>query len=508
MMNYYIGIDIGTSALKSVLFDSFGNQIGESSYEYDIIVKKNGYAEENPLDWYNACIKTLKDISSLVNPKDIKGIGLSGQMHGLVMLDKDDNILYNSIIWCDNRTGLEAKEIEGFGKEKIRKITGNYPMPAFTLAKLLWVKNNLSEIYEKIDKIMLPKDYIRYRLTHEFKTEYSDASGMQMMDLKTEDYSKEILDYKKKKKSILPPIVESSSMTGYLTEEIAKLTGIPTSCFLVGGAGDQAAGAIGLGVVSEGDVSISLGSSGVVFSPVDDTSNISESIQIFHHAIKGRYHVMGVTNGCGTSLKWYKDNMCKYEIKEAKEAGENIYDFITKDIDTISPGCNGLIYLPYIMGERTPHLNTLATGSFIGIRHTTTKEMISRSIIEGISYSMKDCFDLINWNTNNVIISGGGARNPKWCNIISSMINKNIKTTKVSEAPALGVAILAMVSNKEYLSIEDACLKIIKVNKEYKPNDKLNRIYNEYFKIYKECYIQNKKIYEMTEGVEKNEKIF
>lgn len=502
-MDYYVGMDIGTSSLKSVLFDTLGRVVKSSSYEYNIIVPFDGYAEENPLDFKNAAINTLKEIKD----DNIKGIGLSGQMHGLIMLDKDDNILYNAIIWCDNRTSKEVLELEDFGRERLKEITGNYPMPAFTLAKLLWVKNNMPDIYKKIDKIMLPKDYIRYVLTGEFKTEYSDASGMQMMDIKRECYSKEILDHFGIDINILPPIVDSISITGYLKEDIKKECGLKSNVFVCGGAGDQAASAIGNGIIDVGDCSITLGSSGVVFAPIENLDNVDKNIQIFHHAIKGKYHLMGCTNGCGNSLKWYKDYMCQFETKESLKENIGIYDYLTKNIDNIRAGCNGLIFLPYIMGERTPHLNTNATASFIGIRPNTNKDMIVRSIIEGISYSMRDCYELINTNINKVLVSGGGARNDKWCNILSSVLNNNLYKTNLEESGSLGVAILAMVAGGAYKSIKEACENIIKYTKEYNPNKDDVVIYNKYFNIYKELYIQNEKIYEMTRRIQ-DEKLF
>lgn len=503
-MDYYIGMDIGTSSLKSVLFDSEGREIKKSSYEYDIIVPRDGYAEENPLDFYNGAIKTLKEISQ----DGIKGIGLSGQMHGLIMLDKFDNILYNAIIWCDNRTEDEVEDIEKFGRDRLREITGNYPMPAFTLAKLLWVKKNLKDIYEKIDKIMLPKDYIRYMLTGEFSTEYSDASGMQMMDLKKEEYSKEILDFFGIDINILPPIKNSSEISGFLKEEIKKECHLSGDIFVAGGGGDQACGALGSGIIEEGNVSITLGSSGVVFAPINDTKGVDENMQIFHHIKHSKFHVMGVTNGCGTSLKWYRDFMCTLEKKEAEKEKIDPYVYLTKDIEKIDAGCGGLIYLPYILGERTPHIDTSATGSFIGLRANTDKSMIVRSIIEGISYSMKDCYNLIGIDSLEILVSGGGAKNDKWCNILSSVLNKELYKISVSETPALGAAILAMVAGNAYKNVDEAIKKIIKKGNRYKPNKVDNVVYEKYFKVYKECYLQNKKIYEMTRRINQNEELF
>lgn len=491
-MKYYIGIDIGTSGTKSVAFDNKGHILNSKSYEYDIISIKPGYAEENPLDWKNGVLNTLKDISKELGGENIKGIGLSGQMHGLVMLDKDDNILDNSIIWCDNRCEAEALLLEEFGREKIREITGNYPMQAFTLSKLLWVKRNKKDIYEKISKIMLPKDYIRYILTNEFKTEPSDASGMQMMDIRKKEWSREILSFFDIDINILPEIVESSDITGYVTDDVKKYTGL-INTFVVGGAGDQAACAIGNGVINPSLASISLGSSGVIFKPLKDLSNMNLNMQYFCHAVKGLYHTMAVTNGCGNSLKWYKNLLCQNEIKEAKD--QDIYSYITRNINLVPLGSNGLIFLPYIMGERTPHLDPNATGLFIGLRGSTSKDEMTRSVIEGISYSLKDCFELMDDDINKIIISGGGARNDLWCNIISSMLGVNIYKINVSEAPALGVAILAMVAGKEYNDVYEAVDAIIKIENEYRPNFDDKKIYDKYFMVYKKLYEQNKDIY-------------
>ena len=490
-MKYYVGIDIGTSGTKSVAFDNKGCICSSKSYEYDIIAPQPGYAEENPLDWKKGVLETLREISLELGGDSIVGIGLSGQMHGLVMLDSDNNILDNSIIWCDNRCEAEALLLDEFGREKIRAITGNYPMQAFTLSKLLWVKRNKPAIYKKIARIMLPKDYIRFILTGEFKTEPSDASGMQMMDIKNKTWSKELLSYFDIDERILPKIVESGDITGYVCDEVKSYTGLRNT-FVVGGAGDQAACAIGNGVLGSQNASISLGSSGVIFKPLDDLSNMNPNMQYFCHAIKGIYHTMAVTNGCGNSLKWYKNLLCQKEILEAKN--EDIYSYITKNISQVPAGTNGLIFLPYIMGERTPHLDPNATGLFIGLRGNTTKDEMTRAVIEGISYSLKDCFQYMD-GINRIIISGGGAKNDIWCNIIASMLGTSIFKINVSEAPALGVAILAMVAGGEYSDVFEATGNIISITKAYEPSLDDKTIYDKYFKIYQKLYEKNKDIY-------------
>lgn len=492
-MSYYIGIDVGTSATKSVVFDIHGHAVYSASSEYDIITPQIGYAEERPEDWARAAINTLKEISKTKFASEIKGIGLAGQMHGLVLLDKNDRILRNSIIWCDNRASKQTKDIEEvLGREKIKRITGNYPMQAFTLAKLLWVKDNEPNIYNNIAKVMLPKDYLKYVITKEFTTEFSDASGMQMVDLKSKSYSKAILSAFDIPEEWLPKISESADIIGSLSKEMENETGLK-NVFVVGGAGDQAAGAIANNVIEPGDISISLGSSGVVFAPVavyDDKA----SVQTFMHAAKDTYHIMGVTNACGTSLKWFKNTFCK----------DLSYDEILKMASQVEAGSNGVIFLPYIMGERTPHLDEYATGIFFGIRSDTKLADLARAVIEGICFSLLDCYNLINGNKINVFVNGGGSKGALWLTILASVLNINIKKLSCDESTALGGAILAMVADEQYASIKEACNHICgECKDDYHPNEKWIDVYERLYPIYKRLYIQNKDLYKEMNNVMK-----
>lgn len=487
-MNYYIGIDIGTSSTKSVVFDSKGAALFDSTYEYDLLTPNPGWAEQRPNDWFNASINTLKDIAKKY--PTIKGIGLSGQMHGLVLLDKNDNVLRNSIIWCDNRTVKEKEEIERvIGKDRIKEITGNEAMAPFTLAKLLWVKNNEPEIYNKIDKVMLPKDYIRYMLTGEFKTEYSDASGMQMIDIYNKRFSNEIIDAFGFKKSWFPKLQESYEISGYLKPIIRNLVGFDSQAFVVGGAGDQAAAAIGSGIINPTDISVVLGSSGVVFNPIKKNQiNPNLPVQVFMHAIPDTYHIMGVTNGCGLSYKWYKENLCNYEIEKANIENKPIYEVLNEEASNSKAGANGLLYLPYLNGERTPHNDPYATGVFVGIRQSTTKNDFTRAILEGVSYSLRDCYEMLDKKQYKVYVSGGGAKGKLWREIIASNLKTPLYRIEQSEGGALGVAILAMVAAGEYPSIEDACKSIIRVKDQTNPNTIDYDIYDKQYESFKKCY--------------------
>ncbi|MDE6660271.1 MAG: xylulokinase, partial [Anaeroplasmataceae bacterium] len=480
----YLGIDIGTSGTKAVCFNELGEVMTSKSYAYDMAVPKPGYAEENPLDWFAATIETIKQITK--EGYRISGIGLSGQMHGLVLLDKNDQVLRPSIIWCDNRAIKEAEElIHNFGNEKMKAITGNPVIPSFTLAKLLWVKRNEPLIYKKIDKIMLPKDYVRYALTGSFSTEYSDASGMQMLDIHKKCFSKEILEYMDLSLDKLPKLLESCEISGHIKKDLTTELGLSEECFVVGGAGDQAAAAIGNGIIKRGDLSLVLGSSGVVFSPIGIEDVKDNPLQVFMHAVPDTYHIMGVTNGCGLSYKWVKEALFQ----------EQDYNTLNEKANASKPLANGLIYLPYLNGERTPHLDPYATGTFIGIRQNTSDSDIIRAILEGVSYSLKDCYSLLPKQKYHIRASGGGAKGNLWRTILASILYTSIERIVQDEGGALGVAILAMVADHIYPSIQAATDKIIKVLDSTDPNLKWIEDYSKGYELYKEAYLSLKNYY-------------
>lgn len=477
-MNYYIGLDLGTSGVKAVIFDKVGKEIKSFYREYDIISNKPNEAEEDPNIWLNKTLEILDEIKKLDIKNDIKSMGISGQMHGLVLLDENDKVLRNAIIWCDNRTKNETEYLSKIlGEDYIMKITGNIPVSAFTITKLLWVKNNEPNIYKKIKKVLLPKDYLAYMLTNTFYTEYSDASGMGILDIEKLEYSKELLDKLDIDINLFPKLIKSTDIRGNLKKEFNL------NINLVGGAGDQAAGAVGAGVINSNELSIVLGSSGVVYSPLNEIKK-NKNVQIFSTCEYKTYHIMGVTNGCGTSLKWLKHNIFKKDYDEMMDLASN-----SKGVES------GLFYLPYLMGERTPILDNDAKGVFFGLKNTTNDGDMIRSVLEGVGFSIKDCFNLIDEKKNSIIISGGGAKSELFRMIIASMINKEVKRISTDEAPSLGAAILAMVGNNEYKNINAACKKIIKVKDVTKPDKKLVKLYEEKYHIYKNIYLNTKDIF-------------
>ncbi len=503
-MKYLLGIDIGTSGTKTVLFDRGGNPISSSTAEYPLYQPEIGWAEQDPQDWWNAVCITINQVikDSNINPEYISGIGLSGQMHGLVMLDGDGNVLRKSIIWCDQRTAKECVEItEKVGEKRLIDITANPALTGFTASKILWVRNNEPEIYERCRKILLPKDYIRYMLTGEFATEVSDASGMQLLDIKNRCWSKEVLNALDIPIEYLGDVHESIVVSGKVHKKAAEVTGLKENTPVVGGAGDQAAGAIGNGIIKSGQISSTIGTSGVVFAHLDEPI-IDEKgrVHTFCHAVPGAWHMMGVTQGAGLSLKWFRDNFCTNEIEVAKGMGIDPYVLMTKEAEKVPAGSRGLIYLPYLMGERTPHLNPKAKGVFFGLSAAHTKNEMLRAVIEGVSYSLLDCMEIIKdtgMNPTNVMVSGGGGKSELWRQILADMFNCKVSTNKSSEGPALGVALLAGVGTGVYKDIHEACSIAISENSVQFPKEENSLVYKRYYEIYKKIYNDLKGTFEL-----------
>ncbi|HCW54635.1 MAG TPA: xylulokinase [Clostridium sp.] len=501
-MRYLLGLDIGTSGTKTALFDEDGKTIATATFGYDLFQPKVGYAEQNPDDWWDACVKGIRAVidKSNVQSIDIKGIGLSGQMHGLVLLDKDNKVIRKSIIWCDQRTEKECEYItEKIGKERLIKITGNPAMTGFTLSKLLWVRNNEPENYKKINKILLPKDYIRFKLTNVFATEVSDASGMQMLDINTRSWSDELLNDLEIDKNILADVYESVVVSGKVSSEAAELTNLSEGTPVVGGAGDQAAGAIGSGIVKEGVISTVIGTSGVVFASTDTPKFDKDGrVHTLCHAVPGKWHVMGVTQGAGLSLNWFKKTFCAKEIEDSKKQNVDVYDLLTQEAAQSKPGSNGVTYLPYLMGERTPHLDPNVKGGFFGVSLINNHNDFVRSVLEGVSFSLKNCLDIIedmNVKVEDVRVSGGGAESAVWRQILADIFQYPLNTVKASEGGALGVAILAGVGAGIYPSVEEACERIIeKADNKVTPNTELRETYEKVYAVYNSLYERIKDI--------------
>jgi xylulokinase len=494
-MEYFIGIDIGTTGAKTVLIDKEGKVISTATVEYPLYTPKPNWAEQNPEDWWHATVKSIKKVlkTSKIGGENIKSIGLTGQMHGLVLLDKENNVLRPCILWCDQRNDEECNyATEKIGKEKLYKILCNPILTGFTLGKLLWVNKNEPQIYEKINKVLLPKDYIRFRLTGEYATDVSDASGMLFLDVPKRQWAREILDIFSIPIEWLPKCYESPEITGYITKGVAKITGLQEGTPVVGGGGDQAAQAVGSGIVKTGLVSVTLGTSGVVFAHTDEVKIDPQGrIHSFCHAIPNKWHVMGVMLSAGGSLRWFRDRFCQEEIKMARKSKIDPYQIMTENAGAIPAGSDGLLFLPYLTGERTPHADPYAKGVFFGISLLHTKPHFTRSILEGVAFGLRDSFEIFNElgiPVYQVRISGGGARSELWRQIIADILGVELVTINVTEGAAYGAAILSSVGAKFYSSVEEATEKMIKITGRTSPNMEKNNFYTQLYQQYKFLY--------------------
>ena len=494
-MSYLLGIDLGTSGTKTVLFDTDGNVVASSTVGYPLIQRQNGWAEQRPDDWYDAACQTIKSVlaKSAVDAAAIKGIGISGQMHGLVMLDKKGNVLRDSIIWCDQRTEEECRIItEKVGAEKLVEITANPALTGFTASKILWVQNHEPEIFEKCAHILLPKDYLRYKLTGEFATEVSDASGMQLLDVPARCWSPTMISSLSLTESMLPKVYESFEISSAVSEEGARATGLKCGTPVAGGAGDNAAAAVGTGTVRDGRAFCTLGTSGVVFAPTKDVRIDKKGrVHTFCSAVPGAWHVMGVTQAAGLSLQWFRNNFCSSEAEAASLLQKDVYSILDEEASKIPIGSDRLLYLPYLMGERTPHLDANARGAFIGLSARHTKAHLLRSVMEGVAFSQRDSLEVLREmgiSVSSMLACGGGGSSPLWRQMLSDTFGLPVQTVRSKEGPALGVAILAGVGSGVYSSVEEGCDAVVKLNPAQNPDVESQALYEKYYQVYRSFY--------------------
>lgn len=490
-----IGIDIGTSGTKTALFDEKGRLLASHTADYPLYQPENGYAEQEPADWWKATVAGLQAVlaKSGISPEDITGIGLSGQMHGLVMLDENGQVLRRSIIWCDQRTAAECEEMTRLvGADRLMAVTASPALTGFTASKILWVRRHEPAVYEKCRHILLPKDYIRYQLTGEFATEVSDASGMQLLDIRRRQWSPEVLDKLGIDSSLLAKVYESPDITGRVSAKAAAETGLCMGIPVVGGAGDNAAAAVGTGVVRDGTAFTTIGTSGVVFA---HTSHMAPDpkgrVHTFCAAVPGEWHVMGVTQGAGLSLKWFRDSFCGAEKDTAAQMGLDPYVIMDKEADKVPIGSNRLLYLPYLMGERTPHLDPNARGVFFGLSAMHTRRDLLRSVMEGVTFSLRDClsvFEELQLRLDSMMACGGGGSSPLWRQMLADVFGVPVKTAVSAEGGALGAALLAAVGTGIYASVPEACDAAIQIKGEQPPIADNAAAYAPYYALYRQLY--------------------
>ncbi|MHC1762584.1 MAG: xylulokinase [Negativicutes bacterium] len=494
-MAYLLGIDIGTSAAKTVLFDMAGCIIASDSVEYPLYQPRNGWAEQEPDDWWSAVLQGINTVlaKSGIDSSKIKGIGLSGQMHGLVMLDQEGKPLGRSIIWCDQRTADECIDItEKVGAQRLVEVTANPALTGFTASKILWVRKHSPEVFAKCRRILLPKDYIRYKLAEVFETEMSDASGTGLLDVPNRCWSEEVLSKLEIPRELLPGVHESPEVTGYISREAARLTGLAAGTPVVGGAGDNAAAAVGTGVVVDGKVFTTVGTSGVVFAHTSSLHiDLAGRVHTFCCAVPGHWHIMGVTQAAGLSLKWFRDNFCREEIAVAAGMGVDAYSLMDQQAARIPIGSNKLIYLPYLMGERTPHLDPDCRGVFFGLSAMHAKADMVRAIMEGVAFSLRDSLRILKSmgvSPQSMILCGGGSMSPFWRQMFADIYGCEVRTVSSKEDAALGAAILAAVGVGLYSGVERACQNIIRTSSAEMPNTANSILYEKTYEVYRRLY--------------------
>ncbi|MCL2578322.1 MAG: xylulokinase [Defluviitaleaceae bacterium] len=474
-----IGIDIGTSAVKLVAVDEKGLVLRTVSRDYPLYMYDDGRSEQAPEDWWGKTAEGLRELTDGLG--DIAAVSFSGQMHGLVMLDENDNVLRRAILWNDQRTQKECDYLNNvIGREVLLANAANVALTGFTAPKILWVKENEPEVFAKVKKIMLPKDYIAYKLSGVFATDYSDASGMLLLDVKNQDWSDKMLEIAGVTREKLPKLFHSYEAVGNVTDKAAKETGLTTAVKVVIGGGDQAVGAVGSGVVSEGMCSVSLGTSGVLFVAADnfavDTS--PAAIHAFCHST-GRYHFMGVTLAAAGSNKWWNEEILKTT------------DYPTEQKNIVKIGTNPVYFLPYLSGERTPHNDSMARGAFVGMNMTTTRADMTQAVLEGVSFSLRDILTRVRdlgANVTTARIIGGGAKSPMWCQIIADILRLKVEKMQSEEGPAFGAAILAMVGAGAYKNVEEACSSLIKITETFTPTESTASNYDKRYPIYMNLY--------------------
>ncbi|MEX2093216.1 MAG: xylulokinase [Pirellulales bacterium] len=495
-MSVYLGIDVGTSGTKTLAINAKGKILSQALATYPSYHPKPLWSEQDPEDWWTATVKTVRAVvrEAKLKPADVKAIGLSGQMHGSVFLDKKGNVVRRALLWNDQRTAAECEEIEqrAGGRKALIGMVANPALTGFTAPKILWLRNHEPKNFAKVTKVLLPKDDVRRRLTGEFATEVSDASGMLLLDVVKREWSKPLLAKLELDERLFATCYESEQVTGKLTPEVAKLLGLSTDCMVVGGAGDCAAGAIGNGIVRKGVLSTSIGTSGVVFVHSDTPQVDPEGrLHTFCHAVHGKWHMMGVTLAAGGSLQWFRNALCEAETAVAKRKKVDVYDLLTAEAAETPPGAEGLFFLPYLAGERTPHADPLARGAFIGLTLKHTRGHMVRAVLEGVTYSLRDCLTIIEEQgvaVKQVRASGGGAKSAFWRQLQADVLAKTVVTMAADEGPGYGVALLAAVGAGEFKDVVEACDATVKTTRETKTNAKVKPRYDAGFPVYRKLY--------------------
>ncbi len=495
-MTRLLGLDLGTTGAKAVVIDEAGKVVSRATEEYPLIVPSPGWSEQDAGDWWKASAKAIRTAmaSAEVDPGEIEGVGLTGQMHGLVLLDGEGKVLRNPILWNDQRTTEQCAWITeklGGERETIR-LTCNPVLAGFTAPKLIWVRQNEPGIYSRARKMLLPKDFIRFKLTGGYATEVSDASGTSLFDVRKRRWSDEVAGELDIPSAMLPDVHESTIVTGEVSRGASDETGLRAGTPVVGGGGDQAAGAVGNGIVRPGVISATIGTSGVVFAHTDEVKVDPEGrLHTFCHAVPGKWHVMGVMLSAGGSMRWFRDKLSSQEVQAAKERSIDPYDLLTSEASKVPPGSEGLLFLPYLSGERTPHKDPDARGVFFGLSLRTGKGHLVRAIMEGVAFGMRDSLEIMKSMgvpIMQVRASGGGARSELWRQIQSDIYGVELYMMEAEEGPAFGSALIAGVGVGTYGSVEEACDKAVRTSGLVEPVPENVELYDRRYQMYTKLY--------------------
>ena len=494
-MEYLLGIDVGTSGAKTALFDTAGNAVACKTVEYPLSQPRNGWAEQDPRDWWNAVRAGVRAVlrESGISIDAVRGVGLTGQMHSLVLLDGNGEVLRPAILWCDGRTGAECEEIyAAVGRERYLALTANPALTGFTAGKILWVRKHEPALYARCRHILLPKDYIRLQLTGEFATEVSDASGTGLLDVPRRRWSDEVLQKLEIEPALLPRVYESPEITGRVTTRAAAETGLAAGTPVVGGAGDNAAAAVGTGVVEDGKAFATVGTSGVVFAHTDSLCvDPGGRVHTFCCAVPGAWHVMGVTLSAGASLQWFRNRLCADLVAQAAAQGGDPYVDMDRMAAASPIGANRLLFLPYLMGERTPHLDPDARGAFVGLSAIHTRADMIRAVMEGVTYSLRDCRDILRGMgvaSGRLVACGGGGRSALWRQMLADVFSCEVAAEAGGEGPALGAALLAGVGAGLYPDVPAACRASVCFGTEQRPDPAASAQYEPFYAVYRALY--------------------
>lgn len=495
---HVLGIDVGTSGTRALIINEQGHVVASATEEHAAFASPQiGWAEQHPDDWWRACcIAVPKALQKAgLRPDEIACLGFSGQMHGAVMLDARGQVVRPALIWCDVRTNPQCRELtEKIGAERLIQATCNPALANFTLTKLMWVRENEPDNWKRVRFVMLPKDYVRFRMTGERAIDMADASGTLLLDVARRRWSKLMLEAAAIDEQLLPRLFESPDVCGKVSADGASATGLKKGTPVVAGAGDQAAGAVGMGIVAPGTVSATIGTSGVVFAATDRPAlEPAGRLHTFCHAIPGRWHVMGVTQAAGLSLRWFRD-----QFGAGPNDGRDPYERLTDEAAKVPAGCHGLLWTPYLMGERTPHLDPDARGALVGLTASHTRAHVIRAILEGVAFSLRDSFTLFDEmkvRVNKIRLGGGGARSPLWRQIQADVYRQDVELVEAEEGAAYGAAILAGVGAGAWKSLDEACGAVVRVAKTVKPKTDAVAAMNVSYAAYRRVYAATKSIF-------------